>query len=95
MITIDIDKRRVIIERPTTLEAKDISEPVVINEFDKIQKVFLEETKDRYDCELVLVNVEIMDEDMQPTGEYVTKAFGRRIGYEGWLVEFDLESFTV
>lgn len=95
MIIVDAENRRVVIDMPSPLGTKDISTPLIINEFEKVNKVFLEKTKDKYECELLLVDVEVQDENMKPTGEFVTKAFGKRVGYSEWLIEFNLENFYI
>jgi hypothetical protein len=75
-----IDKlnRRIILEKATLNETDNI-----INEFDRLDKFFLEGTEDRYECELVLIDVE---------GEL--KAFARRVGNEKWLMEFEVEKYN-
>lgn len=46
-------------------------------------------TADKYECELVLVDCKVKDENGEDTGEIETKAFAKRIGYDNWLMEFD------
>ncbi|MGL5964665.1 MAG: hypothetical protein ACRCZ2_09775 [Fusobacteriaceae bacterium] len=83
MYTIDIENRRVIIEGATKN-----SEPTFINEFDKLEKKFLANTADKYECELVLVDVK-----NEESGETKTEAFARRVGYEQWLMPFNTEEY--
>lgn len=83
--TIDLENRRVVVDA-TTLQNK--SNPIIINEFDKLTKNFLPNTQDKYECELVLLEVE------NENGELETKAFTRRIGYEGWIMEFNFEDYS-
>ncbi|MGL4424965.1 MAG: hypothetical protein ACRC0F_10345 [Cetobacterium sp.] len=86
--TIDKVKRQIVIESKT----RDIT---IINEFDKLEKKFLPNTADKYECELVIVDVAVTNEQMEKTGEVETKAFARRIGYSEWLMEFEVEEYEV
>lgn len=79
---IDKENRRVIIGNVKSRSA------IVINEFDKLEKKFLEGTIDRYDCELVLLDIEEEDKTVQ------TKAFARRIECPEWVMEFNLEEYN-
>lgn len=84
MYTIDKENRRIIItpEKSTTYSQK------VVNEFDKLERIFLEGTQDKYECELVIIDVEVKDME---TGKVIgteTKAFARRLGEPNWLMEF-------
>ncbi|MGL5646955.1 MAG: hypothetical protein ACRDDY_03810 [Clostridium sp.] len=83
---IDEKNRRVVIGNVKSRSA------IVINEFDKLEKNFLATTKDKYECELVLLEVEVRDENDEITGAE-TKAFARRVGCEQWLMEFDTENY--
>lgn len=87
------NKRVIIVKDSVNLLSVEISEDNVINEFDKIYKTFLEGTKDIYECELILVDVDIKDEN-QETVRVETKAFARRIGRSEWLMEFNLDEYT-
>ncbi|MGL5716751.1 MAG: hypothetical protein ACRCX2_27295 [Paraclostridium sp.] len=86
---IDKENRRIILEA-TTLNL----EQNIINEFDLLEKSFLEGTEDKYDCELVLLDVEVHDDEMNVVG-VETKAFARRKGNEQWLMEFDAEEYKL
>ncbi|MGL6132322.1 MAG: hypothetical protein ACRCZ9_11990 [Fusobacteriaceae bacterium] len=87
MYTIDLKNRRIILE--TTVWGIEDS---VINEFDKLEKDFLPNTADTYECELVLVDVDVLDEKQEVIGKE-TKAFARRVGYSDWLMEFVVEEY--
>lgn len=86
--TIDKELRRVIVG-----DLKQKMTVVVINEFDKLEKAFLENTSDKYECELVLLDVDVMDENMNVVGKE-TKAFARRVGKVQWLMEFNTEEYS-
>ncbi|MGL6099090.1 MAG: hypothetical protein ACRCZ9_03460 [Fusobacteriaceae bacterium] len=83
--TIDKINRKITIETKT----KNI---IVINEFDLLEKKFLSNTVDKYECELVLMDVSVYGDKMNVI-ETETKAFARRIGYSEWLMEFEVESY--
>ncbi|MGL4426000.1 MAG: hypothetical protein ACRCZ0_08515 [Cetobacterium sp.] len=87
MYTIDLKNRRIILEK-TEWGIEDS----VINEFDKLEKSFLPNTADKYECELVLVDVDILDEKQEVIGKE-TKAFARRIGCSDWLMGFEAEEY--
>lgn len=101
MYIIDKDKRRIVISKePMTLQEGFTQIPkdsIVINEFDKINRVFIPGTEDIYECELVLIDVEIRDENNPEvhTGKYETKAFAKRIGYDSWLMEFNESEYKL
>lgn len=84
MYTIDKENRRIIItpEKSTTYSQK------VVNEFDKLERIFLEGTQDKYDCELVIIDVEVKDMETGKVTGTETKAFARRLGEPNWLMEF-------
>ncbi|MGL5100803.1 MAG: hypothetical protein ACRC6B_12380 [Fusobacteriaceae bacterium] len=86
--TIDLENRRVILDA-TTFDL----EPTVINEFDKLEKFFLPNTEDTYECELVLQEVDIYDDEQNVVGKE-TKAFARRVGNELWLMEFETDKYN-
>ena len=88
MYTIDLKNRRVIIET----KARGT---ITINEFDRIHRVFLDGTHDKYECELVLLEVPVMNENQEDTGKKETKAFARRIGQPNWLMEFNETEYVL
>ncbi|MGL5963191.1 MAG: hypothetical protein ACRCZ2_02145 [Fusobacteriaceae bacterium] len=88
MYTIDIANRRIILEA-VTLGV----DGAIINEFDRLTKEFLPNTTDKYECELVLVEVDVQDDDMEIIGKE-TKAFARRVGYSEWLMPFETTSYS-
>lgn len=90
---IDAENRSVIIP-----SLKRGGENTVINEYDTLLKKFLENTEDKYDCELVLIEVDIYDENNLENRESIgkeLKAFARRKRYDNWLMEFNLEEYIV
>lgn len=89
MFRIDILKRQVIIMND--LGTRDVK---IINEFDRIQKKFLPNTVDKYECELVLLEVPTYNAELVETGKE-TKAFARRVGYENWLMKFNEEDYIL
>lgn len=78
--TIDLENRRIIINNETKSQ-------VIINEFDRLKRKFLPNTQDIYECELVLLEVDIYNEDYDVAGKEI-RAFARRIGNPNWLMEF-------
>lgn len=70
--------------------------PIIIKEYDRLQKNFDEMTEDKYECELVLLDVEFRDEvTHEKTGEKEIRAFARRIGYPQWLMAFDENEYIL
>ena len=93
MYIIDKENRRVIIK--THEEFSSFTTEKVISEFDKLERKFLDGTQDKYECELVILDVE--EKDMI-TGEKIgitTKAFTRRIGQPNWLMEFNETEYVL
>ncbi|MGL4999224.1 MAG: hypothetical protein ACRC0F_05500 [Cetobacterium sp.] len=88
MYTIDIENRRIILE--ATVLGVD---GAIINEFDRLEKFFLPNTADAYECELVLVEVDVQGDDMEIIGKE-TKAFARRVGCSEWLMPFETMSYS-
>ena len=86
---IDKINRKVIIEKSKFSRS---SEVVEIKEFDKVHFNFLPNTEDVFETELVLIDVEIYNDKHEPTGEFETKAFARRIGTE-IILDFIPENF--
>lgn len=80
---IDEVKRQVILQQ----EKPRVGE-VIINEFDTLTRKFLNDTGLKYECELVLARVEVLNELGEKTGAQETKAFARRKGFDNWLMEF-------
>ena len=103
MYVIDKDNRRIVISaQPMTIPEDGTTfvmpkDTIIVNEFDKVDRIFLPGTEDTYECELVLVDVEVRDEKNPEvhTGEYTTKAFARRIGYDNWLIEFNEAEYNL
>lgn len=70
--------------------------PIIIKEYDKLQRKFEEGTVDKYECELILLEVELRDLITQEkTGEKEIRAFARRINYPQWLMEFDENEYIL
>lgn len=67
---------------------------IVLNEFDKIGRKFLPNTQDTYDCEIILLEVDIYNDNFEVTGKEI-KAFARRIGNANWLMEFVEEEYNL
>lgn len=92
MYTIDKDKRQVII-KPTIKGAVTLDENVItLNEFDSLYRHFLPNTQDKYECELVLIDVPVYNDKFEEIG-IETKAFSRRKGNDNWLIEFVEEEY--
>ena len=85
---IDEVKRQVIL-----VQGAPRSTEVIINELDTLNRKFLEVTHDKYECELVLQDVEIKNEAGEETGVTELRAFARRKGTENWLMEFIPEEY--
>lgn len=85
---IDEAKRQVIV---TTGVAK--AGEIVLNELDPLNRKFLEGTGDKYECELVLKDVELTNEAGEKTGITELKAFSKRKGAENWIMEFIPEEY--
>lgn len=84
---IDKENRRIVINSPLKTE-------IVINEFDKLNKHFLDGTEDIYECELILLDVDIHNEQGEIIGQE-TKAFARRIDRPDWLMVFNTKDYTI
>ena len=67
----------------------------IIKEFENLDRIFLESTSDKYKCELVLLDIGLLDEDMNPTGIIETQAFSRRVGFNEWLMPFVEEEYNL
>lgn len=91
MYTIDKENRRIIItpEITTTYSQK------IINEFDKLKRIFLDGTVDQYECELVILDVDIKDMETGKKTGTETKAFARRVGQPNWLMEFNETEYVL
>lgn len=70
------------------------NQEIVINEFDKVEKVFLKNTSDVYECELVILDTIITD-DTTDKEILETKAYIRRVGNEQWLMDFNLTDYVL
>ncbi|MEG0069731.1 MAG: hypothetical protein RR191_05635 [Cetobacterium sp.] len=66
---------------------------IVLNELDPLERKFLEGTNEKYECELVLQDVALIDDNGDKTGVTELKAFARRKGAESWLMEFIPEEY--
>lgn len=97
MYTIDKLNRKIIItvQKDGVSTFSNYSEKIEINEFDKLEKKFLPNTQDKFECELILLDVEKRDESGNKTGIMETKAFARRIGREDWLMEFNESDYVL
>lgn len=91
MYTIDKVNRRIII----TPEGTSTYSQKVVNEFDKLERIFLDGTQDKYECELVIMDVEIKDMETGKKTGTETKAFARRIGQPNWLMEFNETEYVL
>lgn len=91
MFTIDAEKRQVIINKNSKTRDADI----VLNEFDELNRKFLQGTKDKYKCELVLLEVDTIDPITQEKTGTELKAFARRIGYTDYLIGFNPNEFDL
>lgn len=91
MYTIDKENRRIII----TPEGTSTYSQKVVNEFDKLERIFLEGTQDKYECELVIMDVEVKDMETGKKTGTETKAFARRIGQPNWLMEFNETEYVL
>ena len=67
---------------------------IVLNELDPLNRKFLEGTDDKYECELVLQDIEITNENEEKTGITELRAFARRKGSKNWLLEFIPEEYN-
>lgn len=97
MIQIEVDaiKRQITVRK----NSKDIR---IIKEFERIEKIFLEGTQDKYECELVLLEVPVQTEEMMMNPEpselkMETRAFARRVGagFENWLENISESDFVL
>ncbi len=88
MYTIDLENRRIIITNEKTRNVQ------YINEFDRLERKFLPNTQDTYECELVLLEVDVYDDNFEVIGKE-TKAFARRVGNTNWLMEFVEEEYNL
>ena len=97
MIQIEVDaiKRQITVRK----NSKDIR---IIKEFERIEKIFLEGTQDKYECELVLLEVPVQTEEMMMNPEpselkMETRAFARRVGagFENWLENINESDFVL
>lgn len=85
---IDEVKRQVIL-----VQGAPRNSEIILNELDVLNRKFLEGTQDKYECELVLQDIEVTDETGEKTGVTELKAFARRKGAENWLMEFIPEEY--
>lgn len=69
-------------------------EIIILKEFTKLDKVFISNTSDTYQCELVILD-SIITEEGDNQDKSITKAYARRIGNEQWLMEFNLEDYSI
>ena len=85
---INKEKRQVVI----TTKAKNT---VVLNENDKLERIFLPGTQDKYECILVLLEVPVYTEDGIETEERRLEAFAQRVGRPQWVLPLILEEFNI
>lgn len=85
---VDKEKRQVVV---ISKFAK--SGEIILNELDLLKRRFLEGTKEKYECELILKDIELRDKTGKKTGKRELKAFARRKGVENWLMEFIPEEY--
>lgn len=99
MVTIDAMERKIIITRKAKLNkltTEEKEETIEIREGETLERIFLPGTQDTYDCELVLLEVDIIDHKTQEkTGEKEIKAFVQRKGQVGWLMEFVEDEYNI
>lgn len=88
MYKIDKEKRQIIVTNNTRKE-------IIINEFDTLHRIYLPNTKDKYECELVLLDIEMQNELGEGTGKFETRAFGRKKGNPHWLLNFVPEEYEL
>lgn len=92
MVTIDAVERKIIITRKAKLNkltTEEQEETIEIREGETLERIFLPETQDVYECELVLLEVDVINPQTQEkTGEKELKAFAQRKDHAGWLMEF-------
>lgn len=94
-VSLDLENRSVILKKTVSKARTSTQDAIVINEFDTLKKKFLPNTADEYECELVLVDVEKIDELGEKTGEVETVAYSRRKGVENWLMTFEPEEYEL
>ena len=87
MYTIDLKNRQIII-------TNELKQAKVIKEFEKIDKKFLPNTQDTYECILVLLEVDVYDDNHEVIGKE-TKAFAQRVGNKNWLMTFDESEYNI
>ena len=90
---IDLDKRQILITKKGDIRKKFAEKEVYFSENDKIPFNFLPNTEDKFETELVLVEVEIFEDD-KLTREYETKPFMRRVGTD-ILLSFDPNDYDI
>lgn len=95
MYVIDSKNRKVIIDKSIDNRSRIISNQIVLNEFDDLKKKFLDGTQDKYDCELVLLEVNVLDAERIPTGNKELKAYAKRKGVDMWLMNFNEEDYEL
>ena len=93
MVIIDEKKRKIVITRTVKAKSRtktmEEQEVIEIREGDSLERIFLPGTQDVYECELVLLEVDVIDPKTQEkTGEKELKAFAQRKDHAGWLMEF-------
>lgn len=92
MVTIDAVERKIIITRKAKLNkltTEEQEETIEIREGETLERIFLPGTQDVYECELVLLEVDVINPQTQEkTREKELKAFAQRKDHAGWLMEF-------
>lgn len=99
MVTIDAVERKIIITRKAKLNkltTEEQEETIEIREGETLERIFLPGTQDVYKCELVLLEVDVINPQTQEkTGEKELKAFAQRKNHAGWLIEFVEEEYNI
>lgn len=99
MVTIDAVERKIIITRKAKLNkltTEEQEETIEIREGETLERIFLPGTQDVYECELVLLEVDVINPQTQEkTGEKELKAFAQRKNHTGWLMEFVEEEYNI
>lgn len=93
MVTIDAEERKIIITRTAKTKGRakttEEQEVIEIREGETLERIFLPGTQYVYECELVLLEVDVINPQTQEkTGEKELKAFAQRKDHAGWLMEF-------
>lgn len=93
MVIIDAEERKIVITRTVKAKSRtktmEEQEVIEIREGETLERIFLPGTQDVYECELVLLEVDVINPQTQEkTGEKELKAFAQRKDRADWLIEF-------